>query len=208
MMIFIMNYETIMMDMQYLAEEVQSENKKDLSVFEEYGSITREEGEDDFDTYLASLAVDFSNNPSTDNVTTVKSSVSIQVSAKNTGMKPFVKVYDARNDLKYILTHGPRLGYHFAMQFDTCGDFKQTKLDDSLFRHKIMFQTAKSEVLGIVNSAFAGEVSNLGSHIYRYTNGIEEISFRPYLHPGICIDGWSIKGEGDIEQPNEEDYLE
>ncbi len=207
--IFIMNYETIMMDMQYLAEENQSNSKKDLSVYEEYGSISRNEGEADINTFLASLELDVDGGQSTDNVTTVKSSVTVQISSNTANALANPKVYDARNDLKYILTHGPRWGYHFVMQFDTCGDFRQTKLDESLFRHRIMFQTAKSEAVGIVTSSFAEAVSNLTNHIFRYTNGIEEVSFRPYLHNGLCIDGWSVQGQDAINiVDEEEDYLE
>ncbi len=200
--IFIMNYETIMMDMQYLAEETNSDEKRDLSVFNEFGSINREDDEMDINTILdLELGLESEN--------TIKSSVTLQVSTKYGNIASPSKVYDARNDLKYILTHGPRLGYHFVMQFDTCGDFRQTKLDESLFRHKIMFQTAKSEAVGIVNSSFADTVSNLTNHIFRYTNGIDDVSFRPYLHPGICIDGWSVQGQDVVNLSNEEeDYLE
>lgn len=206
--IFIMNYETIMMDMQYLAEEKQSDSKKDLSVYEEYGSISRDEGEADVNSILASLKLDVDGSQPTDHVTTVKSSVTVQFSSNSKNASTSSKVYDARNDLKYILTHGPRWGYHFIMQFDTCGDFRQTKLDESLFRHRIMFQTAKSEAVGIVNSSFAESVSNLTNHIFRYTNGIEDVSFRPYLHDGLCIDGWSVQGQNAVNTTDEEDYLE
>lgn len=199
--IFIMNYETIMMDMQYLAEESTSKEKVDLGILSEYGSITRDEGEMDLNTLL-DLELE------SDNIPQIKSSVTVQVSAKVVASTATSKAYDARNDLIYILTHGPRYGYHFIMQFDTCGDFRQTKLDESLFRHKIMFQTAKNEAIGIVNSAFAQSVSTLSNHIFRYTNGIDDVSFRPYLHPGICIDGWSMQGQNIDNIVDEEDYLE
>lgn len=206
--IFIMNYETIMMDMQYLAEEKQSDSKKDLSIYEEYGSISRAEGEADVNSFLASLELDMDGGQPTEHVTAVKSSANVQFSSNSKNASTSSEVYDARNDLKYILTHGPRWGYHFIMQFDTCGDFRQTKLDESLFRHRIMFQTAKSEAAGIVSSSFAESVSNLTNHIFRYTNGIEEVSFRPYLHDGLCIDGWSVQGQKAVNTTDEEDYLE
>lgn len=199
--VFIMNYESIMMDMQYLAEESASKEKVDLGVLSEYGSITREEGEMDLNTLL-DLELE------SNSITPIKSSVTVQVSTKVVASTVDSKLYDARNDLKYILTHGPRYGYHFIMQFDTCGDFRQTKLDESLFRHKIMFQTAKNEAVGIVNSAFAQSVSTLSNHIFRYTNGIDDVSFRPYLHPGVCIDGWTVQGQNIDNIVDEEDYLE
>ncbi len=207
-MVFIMNYETIMMDMQYLAEEIKSDNKSDLNVLNEFGSINRDEGEIDLNTIL-DMELGMESETSADNVTTIKSSVTLQISAGTGNTSSYSKVYDARNDLKYILTHGPRWGYHFVMLFDTCGDFRQTKLDESLFRHRIMFQTAKNEAVGIVSSSFAESISSLTNHIFRYTNGIDEVSFRPYLHHGLCIDGWSVKGQSAVDTTDEEeDYLE
>ena len=205
--IFIMSYETIMMDLQYLAEETKSNNNANAKIMEHFSSKEREEGESDVRTILKAKFASLGG--SNKNATIVKSNVTVRTPDGTTNIETTVKVYDARDDLKYILTHGPRLGYHFVMQFDSCGDFRQTKLDESLFRHRIMFQTAKSEAAGIVNSAFAESVSNLTSHIFRYTNGIEEVSFRPYLHNGVCIDGWSVQGQDAINiNDEEEDYLE
>lgn len=203
-MVFIMNYETIMMDMQYLTEETKLDDKNNLKVFNEFGSISRDNDESDLNTLLdLELGLESETHP---DITTIKSSVTLQISSNVRNVLSDSKVYDARNDLIYILTHGPKRGYHFVMQFDSCGDFRQAKLNESLFRHRIMFQTAKSEAVGIVTSSFAESVSNLTKHIFRYTNGIDEVSFRPYLHNGLCIDGWSIKGQNADDE--EEDYLE
>lgn len=204
--IFIMNYEILMMDMQYLAEEKKSGNNENLALLNEFGSIRRDEGEKDLNTIL--LELDLVNDGPIVDSTPSKSSVTVQISSVSIGTDFHAKVYDARNDLKYILTHGSRWGYHFVMLFDTCGDFRQTKLDESLFRHRIMFQTAKNEAVGIVSSSFAESVSNLTNHIFRYTNGIEEVSFRPYLHCGLSIDGWSIQGQNAVNTIDEDDYLE
>ena len=94
------------------------------------------------------------------------------------------------------------------MHFSSPGDVNQSKIDTSLFKHKIMFRAAKNEaalVIGAVNSAV---VANLEDHSFRYSNGLDSLSFRPYLHPGLSWDGWQISG-GEVVNlvDEEEEYL-
>ena len=118
------------------------------------------------------------------------------------------QIYDAREDLQFILTHGPKRGYHFMMVCDSVTEFERAGVSSTLFKHKIIFRTARSEAINIVSSACGSVVAELKDHIYRYTNGLDEISFRPYLHFGITIDGWSISG-GEVTNmvAEEEEYL-
>ena len=115
--------------------------------------------------------------------------------------------YDAREDLKYILTHGPNLGYHFIMVFNGVGEMKQCKMDISLFKHKMLFRTARQEAIEVVGSSGSNVVSELDDHTFRYTDGIESVSFRPYLHKGLSWDGWSVTEYGDVDEFGEEEYL-
>ena len=116
-------------------------------------------------------------------------------------------IYDARNDLKYIFTHGPNLGYHFIIVFNSVGEIKQSKIDMSCFKHKLLFRTAKSDAVEIVGSSGAGVVSELDDHIIRYTNGLDSMSFRPFLHKGLEWDGWKIGSSGELNLFDEEEYL-
>ena len=115
--------------------------------------------------------------------------------------------YDAREDLKYILTHGPNLGYHFIMVFNGVGEMKQCKMDISLFKHKMLFRTARQEAIEVVGSSGSNVVSELDDHTFRYTDGIESVSFRPYLHKGLSWDGWSVTEYGEVDEFGEEEYL-
>lgn len=115
--------------------------------------------------------------------------------------------YDARADLKFIMTQGPRLGYHFVILFNTVGELNQSKVDTTLFRHKILFRMAKSDAAGVIGSASANVVAELENHSFRYSNGIEALSFRPYLHHGLSWDGWSMSGEAALNSDDEEEYL-
>ena len=114
--------------------------------------------------------------------------------------------YDARADLKFIMTQGPRLGYHFVILFNTAGELNQSKIDTSLCKHKILFRMAKADASGIIGSSSANVVAELEDHSFRYSNGIDALSFRPYLHPGLSWDGWSMSGSS-VASDDDEEYL-
>lgn len=116
--------------------------------------------------------------------------------------------YDARADLRYILTNGPRMGYHFMMIFGTVGDIQQVKVDGRLFKHKMTFRIAKADAVSLVGGANGSVVSELEAHSFRYSNGLDNLSFRPYLHPGLSWDGWRQEGDTAINTiDEEEEYL-
>ena len=117
-------------------------------------------------------------------------------------------IYDAREDLRYILTHGPRLGYHFIMVFNTVTELGQNKIDIALFKHRILFRISKSDAVGLVGSGAASVVAELEKHSFRYSNGLEGLSFRPYLHQGLTWDGWNYDENGVVNSvEEEEEYL-
>ena len=115
--------------------------------------------------------------------------------------------YDAREDLKFIISQGPKLGYHFLCIFNSVEDFEQSKIDSSSFKHKILFRLPTSNARYLVGSVNAKIVSELEDHSFRYSNGLESISFRPYLHYGLSWDGWELSEEGTVETNEDEEYL-
>ena len=62
---------------------------------------------------------------------------------------------------------------------------------------------SKVDATEIIGSSNARVVAELENHSFRYSNGIDELSFRPYLHPGLSWDGWSMSGN----VTSEEEYL-
>lgn len=54
-----------------------------------------------------------------------------------------------------------------------------------VFKHKLIFRTAKADAMSIVGSGNATVVSELEDHSFRYSNGLDSLSFRPYLHKGL-----------------------
>lgn len=63
--------------------------------------------------------------------------------------------YDAREDFKYVLTQGPRLGYHFVMVCTALQEIKQNRIKMEDFKHKIMFRAPKQEAVDFMNAANA-----------------------------------------------------
>ena len=58
-----------------------------------------------------------------------------------------------------------------------------------------------------MSPAEAGLISDLDNHSFRYSNGLESLSFHPYLHPTLSWDGWKLSDEGVIADDEEEEYL-
>lgn len=118
-------------------------------------------------------------------------------------------IYDARDDLKYILNQGPKLGYRFVSIYNSVGEFRQNKLDANIFKHKIFLRVARMDATGIIDNSNASIIAELPEHCFRYTNGLDSLSFRPYLHSGISIDGWQITQDGKIEvvEDDDDNYL-
>lgn len=128
-------------------------------------------------------------------------------SMNNNNKKVAFSAYDARDDLKYILTHGPRYGYHFIAVFHTCAELEQCKLDTGLFRHKVLFRISRSDAVSLVGSSSASAVAQLGDHAFRYSNGLDALSYRPYLHSGLKWDGWElVDGVVKLSGNDEEEY--
>ena len=65
----------------------------------------------------------------------------------------------------------------------------------------ILFKTSKTEAAEVMNAANAGIIQSLDDHTFRYSNGIESLNLRPYIHEGLT---WSGMGISDEE---EEEYL-
>lgn len=197
--IFILGTETLMMDMSYQKESGGQEGQHN-TLNNDFGFNVekRAPGEMDLNTLLGSFTGE--KRQKTENPREKKSRTMYKSDAEPQENNE----YDARADLKFIMTQGPRLGYHFVILFNTVGELNQSKIDISLCKHKILFGMARSDAVGIIGASNASVVAGLEGHAFRYTNGIDSLSFRPYLHPGLSWDGWSMNGN---TASNDEEYL-
>lgn len=200
--IFILGTETLLMDMSYQTGSNEQEVKDGSDNNLKLAIEKRAPGEMDLNTLLASVSG--GNKLETERLASrvVKSTKTVVGKTKQRECGE----YDARADLKFIMTQGPRLGYHFVVLFNTAGELSQSKMDISLCKHKILFRMAKADAVGIIGSTNANIVAELADHSFRYSNGIDALSFRPYLHPGLSWDGWSMRGNI-IANDGEEEYL-
>ena len=86
--------------------------------------------------------------------------------------------------------------------------YAQNRVDVSLFKHKLLFRTSKTDASSLVGVADAEVISKLEDHSFRYNNGLDRMSFRPFLHKGLFWDGWQVNENGVINNSDEEDeYL-
>lgn len=185
---FIFGIEKLFFDFSFINNGLDSVEEEREEVYEK-----RQEGEPDLLTMMA-MDLDISEEPETKKV-------------KAKGVIKLKKVYDAREDLKFIFTNGPRLGIHFVVPFETIGNLKQMKLDDKLFKHKIFFRSSRNDVTDVLSLRFANDIAELPDHILRYCDNINAVSFRPFLHHGLEIDGRAIDEEGNVLINEEEEYL-
>lgn len=180
----LLGFETMLLDMRFQTDGAQ----KQTEIEPEYAP--RGEGEPDLLTQISSGSP-------------VLSQHTDQQEAAALALE--TRVYDAREDLVFILTNGPRYGYHFLMAFGTPGEFSQVKLDASLFKHKIMFRMSRADGFGIVSSSTSAIVSELENHSFRYSDGLSGLSFRPYLHEGLSWNGWHIEDGSAVCTPDDEE---
>ena len=113
--------------------------------------------------------------------------------------REFGKPYNAAGDLKEIVSKGSRYGYHFLLCLNSIADIKATKTDVRLFNHKLAFQVSGDDSMLIYGNKTA---SKIPEHICQYSNGMDQFSFRPYLHRGITWDGWDVDEDGNVLDPS------
>ena len=95
--------------------------------------------------------------------------------------------YDARDDVRYVISQGPRMGYHVMLVASDLQTLKDTRIDQSMFKHKVLFRNLKANVRGIVSNADLSVLSDVDSGCYRYTNGVDGVTYRPYAHSDFGI---------------------
>lgn len=106
-------------------------------------------------------------------------------------------IYDARDDMEWIIKRASNYGLHFLFCFDQGRDFINLRLDENAFRHKILFPMSKDESISIMGSRKANEIGD-GTCIY--SNGKDSFTLRPHIYRGVPCNGWMIDDNGNIVQ--------
>lgn len=106
-------------------------------------------------------------------------------------------IYDARMDLEWVLKRASSYGIHFLFCFDQGQDFINLRMDEHIFRHKILFSMSRDESISITGGRKASEV---GDGVGMYTNGKELYTLRPHIYRGVPCNGWIVDEDGRIVQ--------
>lgn len=106
-------------------------------------------------------------------------------------------IYDARNDMEWIIKRASSYGVHFLFCFEQAQDFMNLRMDEHAFRHKILFSMSRDESLAILGGRRASEI---GDGVCLYSNGKNAFTMRPHIYRGVPCNGWIIDEDGKIVQ--------
>lgn len=101
-------------------------------------------------------------------------------------------IYDARNDLEWILKNGSFFGLHFLFYFEQGCDFVNLKMRSQVFKHKILFSMSKDDAAEIGCKKAAG----IDSGMFVYSNGKDVYTMRPHIFKGVPLNGWNVDDNG------------
>ena len=135
-------------------------------------------------------------------VPTSSASAAEESAAEEKTVQPATGAYNALDDLNYVVKQGSRFGVHFMLQLNQLADLKVTGLKADFFRHRLAFQMSVEDSRDLFSKKIASE---LPEHVCQYDDALESYSFRPYLHPGIGWDGWSVDHQGEVINPYEKE---
>ena len=104
-------------------------------------------------------------------------------------------VYDARDDLKWLIKHAPSYGTHFLFCFRQGMGFQSLQLSESMFRHKLLFSMPRDEAQQLLGNRKASELED---SVGIYSSGTESYTFRPHIHAGLPMAGWRVDAGGEV----------
>ncbi|GAB6108625.1 FtsK/SpoIIIE domain-containing protein [Fusibacter bizertensis] len=107
------------------------------------------------------------------------------------------ELYDARNDFDWIIKRASNHGVHFLLCFEQARDFTSTRLDEKIFRHKMLFAMNKEDSLTILGNRKANA---LEQNAYVYSDGRMTLTMRPHIYKGVPNNGWVIDENNQIVQ--------
>lgn len=197
--VFFMGLDSIISDLSLVEQSSPSVRENDISS-SSFSVSAREEGEPD----LLTLLKEASENPEAFWADESKREEKEEKEENDIIFEEKVSsLYNAGNDIRYLINQGPRYGYHFALCYTSISSYMQLKVSESV-KHKVLFRLSKEEAHNIVNASEAGVVSNLGDYLFRYTDGLDSMTFRPYFHEGLSWDNLIMQNGEIIDLIDEE----
>ena len=111
-------------------------------------------------------------------------------------------VYDAREDMKWILKRASAYGIHFLFAFEQARDFLDTRIDENSFRHKLLFSMSRDDSASIMGSRKANEIDK---GVCVYSDGKDTFTMHPHIYFGVPCNGWQVDEQGTVT-PRKEDH--
>lgn len=109
-------------------------------------------------------------------------------------------IYDAREDVQWLLKRAPNGGTHFLFCFEQPADFIALKLSERLFRHKLLSRMSRDDSFALIGNYRAANLDSgaVGgkSPTFLYSDGKETFTFRPFFHPSVPFNGWEADSNG------------
>ena len=125
---------------------------------------------------------------------------------------------DPSDAVAWLLQHGSRRGCHVISVLKSSYELTVTKINSTDYRHRIFFKAARDDVLDYVKRGEPKSIESMPDHTFRYSNALDAVSYRPYIHPGIIVADFMLDEHGEVvpsdsEQPadrtsDEPDYLD
>ena len=111
-------------------------------------------------------------------------------------------LYNAIDDFRWLLIKAPARGVHFLVVLSQFSEYKELKWPEKMFRHLVYQWLAKEELADIIGF---GRSARIPGGAVRYVSKKDAFSLRPYLWPGLEINGWTMDEEGNAVEAGDED---
>lgn len=111
-------------------------------------------------------------------------------------------LYNAIEDFRWLLTKAPARGIHFLVVLSQYSEYKELKWQEKMFRHLVYQWLAKEELADIIGF---GRSARIPGGAVRYVSKKDAFSLRPYLWPGLTINGWTMDENGNAVEAGDED---
>ncbi len=111
-------------------------------------------------------------------------------------------LYNAIEDFRWLLIKAPARGVHFLVVLSQFSEYKELKWPEKMFRHLVYQWLAKEELADIIGFGRSARIPN---GAVRYVSKKDAFSLRPYLWPGLIINGWTMDEAGNAVEAGDED---
>lgn len=124
--------------------------------------------------------------------------VKTENSERNNSGKGAGKLYNAMDDMKWIVKYAPAFGLHFLFCFEQAADFMNLRLEAGVFKHRILFSMSAEGSVFFTGRKKASE-TGAGVFLYKTTDREEVYSMRPHIFKGIPLnDEWIVDDNGEV----------